>query len=389
MSGSLLFILSALATIGCYAGKENIGVKIIGEGFQRPVWAEAPNGIKNQLWILEKTGKIKILNVLSGQKSLFLDVTANITSKSNEQGLLGIAFEQNYLTNGRFYLYYTNSEGDTEICRYTAHSDDKRSCNSSTRELLLTFKQDYKNHNGGWIGIGPDGHLYVATGDGGAANDPKRRAQNLDSYLGKLLRLDVSQKKGYKIPKDNPFSGNPKVKPEIYAYGLRNPWRCSWDSLNGDFYIADVGQNKWEEINYIPAGEGKGANYGWRLREGAIATPKKGVGGNRPKKSIEPIYVYPHDNSELGGLSVTGGYVYRGPIKSLQGHYFFADYVKPNIWSFEVKNGQTSNFTNWSKRLSPTNGEITTITSFGQDADGNLLIISDSGIIYQIVESSL
>ena len=386
MFRALTILISGLACLGCNAAKEDIGVKLIGEGFKRPVWAESPKGVKNHLWVLEKTGKIKILDTQSGKTSLFLDVTDQITSKSNEQGLLGLAFASDYLSTGRFYLYYTNPKGDTEICRYIAHGDDKRSCKASSRELLLTFKQDFRNHNGGWIGFGPDGYLYVGTGDGGAANDPKKRAQDLDSYLGKLLRLDVSSEKGYKSPKDNPFIGKSNAKPEIYAYGLRNPWRCSWDSKTNDFFIADVGQNKWEEINYMPAGKGNGANYGWRPREGEIATPKKGVGGDKPKGAIEPVYVYPHNSSSRGGLSVTGGYVYRGPIQSLQGKYFFADYARPHIWSFEVNNGQMTNFEDWSKQLAPSKGKISNITSFGQDAEGNLLIISDGGKIYQVVE---
>jgi len=201
-----------------------------------------------------------------------------------------------------------------------------------------------------------------------------------------MLRIDVSPQKGYKVPAGNPFTNKPKAKPEIYAYGLRNPWRCSWDRKTGDLYIGDVGQNKLEEINFMPAGKGNGANYGWRPREGDIATPKKGVGGKKPKDAIEPIYVYKHDGSDTGGFSVTGGYVYRGPIKSLQGKYFFADYAKPHIWSFEVKNGKMSNFENWTDLLKPKKGKITAIASFGEDADGNLLILSHSGKIYQIVE---
>ncbi len=386
MFRALILFITGLACLSCHAEQEKIGVKLIGEGFNRPVWAESPNGVQDYLWVLEKTGKIKILDVKSGQSSLFLDVTDQITSQSNEQGLLGLAFSDDYMLTGRFYLYYTNRKGDTEICRYLSHGDDKRSCKASSRELLLTFKQDYRNHNGGWIGFGPDGYLYIATGDGGAANDPKKRAQDLSSYLGKLLRIDVSTEKGYQVPQDNPFLNNPMAKPEIYAYGLRNPWRCSWDRKTGDFYIADVGQNKWEEINYTPAGKGRGANYGWRLREGNIATPKKGVGGDKPDGVTDPIYVYPHDNSSRGGVSVTGGYVYRGPIASLQGQYFFADYAKPHLWSFKVKNGKIADFQDWSKQLSPAKGKITAITSFGEDAEGNLLIISDGGKIYQVVE---
>jgi len=386
MQRTITSLFIAFISLSPLASKAEIGVKLIGDGFKKTVWAESPKGVKNDLWVLEKTGKIKILNTKTGDTSLFLDVTEQITSKSNEQGLLGLAFADDYLSSGRFYLYYTNPKGDTEICRYIAHGADKRESKASTKELLLTFKQDYRNHNGGWIGFGPDGYLYIGAGDGGAANDPKKRAQDLSSYLGKLLRIDVSPEKGYKVPKDNPFLGQSNVKPEIYAYGLRNPWRCSWDSETGDFYIADVGQNKWEEINFMSAGKGKGANYGWRAREGDIATPKKNVGGSKPKGAIDPIYVYPHDSSPKGGLSVTGGYVYRGPIKSLQGKYFFADYVKPHIWSFEVKNGKMDNFQNWTDQLNSENIKITAISSFGQDSVGNLLIISHSGKIYQLIE---
>ena len=380
---TLLVTLISLTPLSLSA---EVGVKLIGKDFKKAVWAESPKGVQNELWVLEKTGKIKILNTSTGKSTLFLDVTEQITSKSNEQGLLCLAFADDYLSSGRFYLYYTNPKGDTEICRYIAEGEGKRTCKASSRELLLTFKQDYRNHNGGWIGFGPDGYLYIGAGDGGSANDPKERAQDLSSYLGKLLRIDVSPTTGYQIPKDNPFLGKDNIKPEIYAYGLRNPWRCSWDRKTGDFYIADVGQNKWEEINFMSAGKGKGANYGWRAREGEIATPKKGVGQDKPSGSIDPVYVYPHDTSDIGGLSVTGGYVYRGPIASLQGKYFFADYATTHIWSFEMKDGKVHNFENWSNQLHPEDGKITAISSFGEDSSGNLLIISHKGKIYQVVE---
>ena len=208
----------------------------------------------------------------------------------------------------------------------------------------------------------------------------------MSNYLGKLLRLDVSPQKGYKVPSDNPFKGKAKVKPEIYAYGLRNPWRCSWDRKTGDFYIGDVGQNQWEEINYVAAGKGGGADYGWRLREGLIATPKKDVGGDKPDGAIDPVHVYKHGSGPDQGLSVTGGYVYRGPIKSLQGKYFFADYANPRIWSFVMKDGKATNWEDWTDRLKPNKGKITAITSFNEDHDGNLLIVSLKGNIYQMVE---
>ncbi|MCP5536503.1 MAG: PQQ-dependent sugar dehydrogenase [Akkermansiaceae bacterium] len=382
----LRFLSALILTILPLSLSARVSTTMLASGFKEAVWAESPAGVKNFLWVVEKEGTIRILNRATGGKSDFLDIRDRIKIRMNEQGLLGMAFSHDYLESGRFYVYYTNLKGDSEICRFTAHGEGMRSCNAASRELVLTFHQNARNHNGGWIGFGPDGYLYIATGDGGAANDPKDHGQDLSTHLGKLLRIDVSPEKGYRIPNDNPFKNRANAKPEIYAYGLRNPWRCSWDSKTGDFYIGDVGQNHWEEINFMPAGKGNGANYGWRLREGLIATPNPQAGGDRPANAIDPVYVYKHGGKSDEGVSVTGGYVYRGPIASLQGKYFFADYANPRIWSFEVKNGKATHFEDWTDRLQPENGRITTIASFGQDNDGNLLIISHSGSIYQVVE---
>lgn len=383
MRSRLLLLLALCLPLSLSA---KVTSTLVAEGFKLPVWASAPKGTENLLWVVEKKGTIRILDRKTGNKQLFFDITSRVGSKGNEEGLLGLAFENDYLKTGRFYVNLTNRKGFTEIVRFTAHGEKMQQCNPNTAEVILTYKQDYRNHNGGWIGFGPDGYLYIGNGDGGSANDPKNRSQDLGSYLGKLLRIDVSPEKGYRIPKDNPFKANSKAKPEIFAYGLRNPWRCSWDSKTKDFYIGDVGQNAWEEIHYMPAGKGKGANYGWRLREGLIATPKKKVGGAKPKGAVDPIYVYKHGKGEKEGLSVTGGYVYRGPIKSLQGKYFFADYANPRIWSFETKNNKATNLEDWTERLKCDGKKITSISSFGEDHDGNLLIISYGGKIYQITQ---
>jgi len=383
MKSSLILILFSFL-ITCAGAK--ITTELLGDGFKLPVWASAPEGTKNLLWVVEKKGTIRILDRSTGKKHDFLDITSRVGSKGNEEGLLGLAFSKDYLKSGRFYLYLTSPKMFTEVIRMTAHGKGMRQCDPATAEVIITFKQPYRNHNGGWIGFGPDGYLYIGTGDGGSANDPKDNSQNLGSHLGKMLRIDVSPEKGYKIPSDNPFKNNSKAKPEIYAYGLRNPWRCSWDRKTKDFYIGDVGQNAWEEIDFMPAGRGKGANYGWRLREGIVPTPKKKVGGDRPPKAIDPIYVYKHGSGPRDGVSVTGGYVYRGPIKSLQGKYFFADYANPRIWSFVVKNGKLTQFEDWTDRLKSPKGKIKSICSFGEDLQGNLLIISYKGMIYQVVE---
>ncbi len=336
---TLLALLQLLPTI--LTAETSVGTTLVASGFKKPLWAGSPQGADDHLWVVEKEGIIRTLDLRSGKKHDFLDITEHIKIKGNEQGLLGLAFEKSYLTSGRFYVNYTNLDGDTEICRFTAHGDNKRHCDSSTRELLLTIKQDFKNHNGGWIGIGPDNCLYIGTGDGGSGNDPKRRGQDLSSHLGKLLRIDVSPEKGYLIPADNPFKNNSTAKPEIYAYGLRNPWRCSWDRKTGDFYIADVGQNHWEEINFMPAGKGAGANYGWRLREGTFATGYAvGVKPGRvyPRPSPDDVFVDPvaqYDHHE--GSAIGGGFVYRGrAIPELRGKYLFTDFPRGRLFAIDA-----------------------------------------------------
>jgi len=363
-----------------------IGLMRLATGFDEPLWAEAPLGSSDSLWVVEKSGTVRILNLESGTRSLFLDIRDKIKIRMNEQGLLGLSFSKDFLSTGRFYLYYTDLKGDTVISRYTAEGKNKKRCDASTEEQLLTISQNARNHNGGWIDIGPDGYLYISTGDGGRSYDPNDHGQDLTTHLGKILRIDVSGKTGYSIPPDNPFLNNLKAKPEIYAYGLRNPWRCSWDRKTGDFYIADVGQNQFEEVNFTPAGTGSGANYGWRLREGLIKTPKKNTGGPTPHQSTDPIYTYEHSGGDFSGVSITGGYVYRGPIESLQGKYFFADYANPRVWSLEVKGATATNIQDWTDRLQPNEGNLNRIASFGEDHEGGLLIISHGGDIFKIIE---
>lgn len=366
--------------------KAEIGSYLLASGFNQPVWAESPQGVSDTLWILEKPGRIQLFNTQTGKTSTFLDIRDQIKIRMNEQGLLGMAFSKDYLKSGRLYLYYTNLEGDTEIARYTAKGSNKQQCSPTSKELLLKIDQYARNHNGGWIGMGPDDYLYIATGDGGKANDPFHNGQSLSSHLGKILRIDVSSEKGYTIPVDNPFIHTPKALPEIYAYGLRNPWRCSFDEQKKHFYIADVGQNHWEEVNCVSLDQLKGANFGWRLREGNKATHKQNIGGERPPQAIDPVYTYKHGHGNFEGVSVTGGYAYRGPIKSLQGKYFFADFANPRIWSFEMNQGKATNFKNWTDQLTPPKGHINLIASFGQDHEGNLLIISHSGSIFKVTD---
>lgn len=364
------------------------GTEVIASGLKRPTFLTAPAGSQRFLYILEKEGKIRLFDRKSGKllPNIFLDLSKAVESSANERGLLGMAFSPNFDSDHRFYLYYSDLKGDTQVSRFTMPDKHALSISPKSEEKLLLVKQDFANHNGGWIGFGPDKMLYIGLGDGGAANDPKQRAQDLSSHLGKLLRIDVSPQQGYRVPKDNPFLNHPSAKAEIFSYGLRNPWRCAWD---GDLlYVADVGQNHWEEVNVATTKQLRGANFGWRLREGFQATPAPSVGGEKPAGAIDPIHIYRHGNSKDEGLSVTGGYVYHGQIEGLRGHYFFADYVTGNIWSFQLKDGKPSPITHWTEAFSNKGNTIPQISSFGIDPQGELYIISDQGSIHKVVDKN-
>jgi glucose/arabinose dehydrogenase len=379
--------LFALFFASCLTVHAEIATKQVATGFERPIWAGVPKGIDGKLWVMEQAGTVWIVDQATGEreKEPFLEIKSEVSREGNEEGLLGLAFAADFATTGRYYVNLTDKDQHTRIVRFI--SKDQKTTDPKSAEVLLKYQQDFRNHNGGWIAFGPDGYLYIANGDGGSANDPKQRAQDLDSLLGKILRIDVSPETGYKVPADNPFVGNKAGKPEIWAYGVRNPWRNSFDRETGDFWMADVGQGLWEEINFMPKDKGNGANYGWRLREGHIATPAKDVGGDAPKDAIEPIYVYPHGGGKNEGISVTGGYVYRGEkIKELKGRYIFADYQNPRIWSIKQDAGEADGFIDHTDALQPEGGRINLISSFAEDNDGELYIIDHTGPIYQIIE---
>ncbi len=366
----------------------DIGVREVANGFERPVWAGVPNGVDGKIWVMEQAGRVWIVDAKTGEreKEPFLDIHKEVLRKGNEEGLLGLAFAPDFLKSGRYYVNYTDKSKEklTRISRFV--SKDKKTTDPKSEEIVLSYPSIYDNHNGGWIAFGPDGMLYIGNGDGGAGNDPKNSGQSMDTLLGKILRIDVSPKTEYKVPSDNPFVNDKNAEPEIWAYGVRNPWRCSFDRETGDFWMGDVGQNHWEEIDFMPKGKASGANFGWRLREAEHETPQKGVGGPKPKGAIDPVYSYNHGSGDNEGLSVTGGYVYRGPIKELQGRYIFGDYQNPRIWSFVLKNGKVTDFQDNTKALQPKGGRINLIASFAEDNDGNLFIVDHSGPIYQIIE---
>ncbi|MFC4994481.1 PQQ-dependent sugar dehydrogenase [Rubritalea tangerina] len=376
-------ILIALATT-TLATQATPRAELLIKHLDKPTYLTAPTNSQDFLYVLEKDGLIRVFDRQSGKllDSPFLDIQDKITIKMNEQGLLGMAFSPNYKNDKRFYLYYTNNKGDTVVSRYQSKSPTEASRDSE--EILLTQKQDYRNHNGGWLDFGPDGMLYIGLGDGGSANDPKHRAQDLNTFLGKLLRIDVSPAKGYKVPNDNPFVKSDKALPEILSYGLRNPWRCSWHE--GSLYIGDVGQNAWEEINVTPHKQLFSANFGWPQLEGTHKTKNKPAKTKNPGKLIAPAYEYKHDTKNTGGFSVTGGLVYKGSVTSLKGRYFFADYVKPHIWSASLKRGKLTDLRHHKADFSQNGKAIPQIASFAEDPQGEMYLISHQGKIYQVVE---
>jgi glucose/arabinose dehydrogenase len=332
---------------------------LIASDLDRPVDLQADGS--GRLFIVEKLGHIHIFQ--DGQLNIdmpFLNIEDRVNNISNEMGLLGLALHPNFTQNGFFYVNYTGDGGNTFISRFTASGD---SADPNSEVILLTVDQPFPNHNGGGLDFGPDGYLYAGLGDGGAAGDPFGNGQSLDTLLGKILRIDVDSAQPYALPADNPFGD------EIWAYGLRNPWRMSFDSATGDLYIGDVGQGEWEEIDFISAGSAGGENFGWDFREGA-----HDYEGDGPAGMIDPIAEYSHSE---GGCSVTGGYVYRGAMPEWNGIYLYGDYCTGIIWGL-IRSGN-----NWQKQFLFDTDIL--ITSFGQDERGEVYMLSDAGEVYQLV----
>lgn len=328
-------------------------------GLERPVDLQADGS--GRLFVIEKSGRIRILQDGQLLPDPFLDIVDRVGSRGNEQGLLGLAFHPQYAENGRFFVNYTNKDGNTVIARFQVSGDANRA-DPASEVKLLGVDQPFPNHNGGVLTFGPDGYLYAGLGDGGSAGDPMGNAQKTDRLLGKILRLDVNSGDTYSLPPDNPF-GN-----EVWAYGLRNPWRMSFDRATGDLYIGDVGQDQWEEIDFLPAGSPGGTNFGWNLREGA-----HDYAGSASPDLTEPVAEYSHPE---GGCSVTGGYVYRGSLPEWNGIYLYGDYCTGLIWGL-IHAGDT-----WQKQQ--LFDVDYTITSFGQDEKGEMYLVSDSGGIYRL-----
>lgn len=335
--------------------------RLIANGLFRPVDVQPAFDGSGRLYIIEKYGVIRIYEDGQLQSESFLNISDRVNDSGNEMGLLGLAFHPDYEQNGFFYVNYTGAGGDTFISRFQTNNN---AVNAASETILLTVAQPYPNHNGGAVVFGPDGYLYLALGDGGLAGDPHKNGQNTSALLGKILRIDVNNGDPYTIPADNPF-GN-----EVWAYGLRNPWRISFDRVSGDLWIGDVGQGDWEEIDYLPAGSPGGANFGWSIMEG-----NHDYDGNAQPDLILPVAEYSHSE---GGCSVTGGYVYRGAMPEWDGIYLYADYCNGLVWGLIPSNG------GWqSQVLFETN---LMITSFGQDGAGEIYFTADSGGLYMLVK---
>ncbi|MGJ8645086.1 MAG: PQQ-dependent sugar dehydrogenase [Luteolibacter sp.] len=381
--------LALLFSLPIALSHAELATETVIKGLERPVWVGAPDGVSDKLWVMKQPGTISIIDLKTGEKfsEPFLKIESKVDDSKNEEGLLGLAFAPDFAESGRYYVNYTSKDSHSNVVRFT--TPDGMTTDADSGETILRYKQDYDNHNGGWLDFGPDGMLWIGTGDGGASNDPKGRAQDVGQFLGKMLRLDVSGETGYVPASDNGFVNVKGALPEIHAIGLRNPWRCSFDRETGDFWIGDVGQNAWEEINFVEKGETGGKNFGWRLREGEIKTPEKknrDVGGDIPENHHAPIYVYEHGSGPLQGLSVTGGFVYRGSeIPEFNGRYIFADYQNPRIWSFVGKGSDYAEFKDHTSELQPDNGRISLISSFGEGGDGELYLTDLTGTVYKIV----
>jgi Ca2+-binding RTX toxin-like protein len=367
-------------------------------GLDQPLFVTAAPGDTSRLFILEqKTGEIKIFDLNTNQvlNTPFLTINSNELLKDGfEQGLLGLAFHPNYASNGKFYVNHTSpgggDAGQTKIIEYRV-SNNPNLADATTARTILTFNQPAQNHNGGSMEFGPDGNLYIASGDGGGSGflpgvpDFSGNSQDLtDNLLGKILRININSdafpnnpNRNYAIPSNNPFVGK-TGDDEIFAYGLRNPWRISFDRATGDLYIGDVGQNRREEINFLPNTSSGGQNYGWKYKEGTLLYNNPPL--PLPANLVDPIYQYSHSV----GQSIIGGYVYRGPVAQLRGTYFFADFIAGKIWSFKYNGTTVSEFRDRTAELVPNVGSINSVSSFGQDAAGNLYIVDLDGEIYKI-----
>jgi glucose/arabinose dehydrogenase len=340
---------------------------IVTTGLARPVFVTTPPGDTERLFIVDQPGEIYIVQGGELLATPFLDISPIVNDGANEQGLLGLAFHPNYAENGYFYVNYTTQNGDTIVARYTVSADDPNLADEESEFVVIRIAQPYANHNGGMLAFGPDGYLYIGMGDGGAAGDPANNGQDPFTLLGDMLRLDINTEP-YAIPEDNPHVDGTTGRAEVWASGLRNPWRYSFDRATGDLYIGDVGQNQYEEINFQPADSTGGENYGWDIYEASHSYEGDELAG-----TVMPIAEYDHGE----GCSVTGGYVYRGQeLTELDGIYLYADYCTGTIWWLRQNGDEWEGDVFMNTDLQ--------ISSFGEDANGEIYVIHHSGSVFKL-----
>ena len=382
------------------ASAQQVRTKLFVSGFTYPLhMAQAP-GDETRFYVVQKNGLVRIVETASGTPTILSTpfvslsgISFAVSSSGDERGLLGMAFHPDYESNGYVYLYYTAASTNANtLVRMTRSTSNPLTLDPASRVVMLTWSNPFSNHNGGWLEFGPDGNLYLGTGDGGSANDPGNRSQQIvNQRHGKILRVTPTLGNTapyYSIPSDNPFAGAITGDDEIWAYGLRNPWRCAFDRETGALYIADVGQNAQEEINYQPAGVG-GRNYGWRCQEGTSCTGLTGCTCNSTSL-VAPIRTYLRNNTN-GGYSITGGRVYRGcAMPELQGTYFYCDYVSNNYWSFRYDGTTQTEFVQRNAEFRTAIGgqSVGSVVGYAEDHNGELYVIGHGGSIFKIIPAS-
>ncbi|MDE0586264.1 MAG: PQQ-dependent sugar dehydrogenase [Planctomycetota bacterium] len=381
----ITLMLSLLSLVmNSAAAQTKLKLEQVGGNFSKPLLVTSAPGETNRMFVVDQNGKIFVVKNGVQLNTPFLDVSA-INSSGGERGLLGLAFHPQYASNGYFFINFTDNSGDTQVSRYQASAGNPDVANSSSRSDILFIDQPYSNHNGGCIRFGPDGYLYIATGDGGSANDPGNRAQNGSSLLGKMLRIDVDGASPYAIPPSNPFVTNSSVRDEIWALGLRNPWRFNFDSATGDMYISDVGQNEWEYIHFEPAGDAGGRNYGWKIIEGSHCFSPS---NNCNTAGLEmPIFEYGHSFWPTANYCIIGSEVYRGKAMArMSGRYFFSDAGSQDLLSFRY-NSTTNTVSDYVDHTAETNVSGSA-SSLGMDGNGEVYVCRTPNI-YKIVPAEM
>jgi glucose/arabinose dehydrogenase len=340
----------------------------VASGLERPVFLTAPPG-DPRLFVVEQPGRVRVIEDGRLLATPFLDIASRVSS-GGERGLLGLAFHPDFASNGLFFVNFTDPRGDTRIERFRVGADRNRADPASAK-LILGIAQPFANHNGGMLAFGPDRKLYVGMGDGGSGGDPHGHGQNPGTLLGAMLRLDVDAGDPYAVPADNPFVGRAGARPEVWATGLRNPWRFAFDREAGMLYVADVGQNQWEEVSAVDAARG-GLNFGWSIMEGAHCFRADSC--DRAGLTL-PVLEYPRSE----GCSVTGGYAYRGAaMPGLRGHFFYSDYCRGWIRSFRLAGGEAVDRREWEV------GAVGSVSSFGEDSRGELYVLAHGGAVYRL-----